>query len=228
MGDTNNTVEVIEAFEIDTLSVDVELKLPEISSNFEAFRQSLEEHLKKFDFIIGEDGVKDANKMATGLNKVSKSIADIKKEKVNLLMVPINSFKENCDQLISLVQNRRVALLTQVKVYEDKQRDLVKRFLGEDLASLYEKFGVEKEFQTVVFEDMIIISNKAKMGLTKSAKGQLEARVLECKKLQEKIERRLNVLTGECYKRGLEAPLVRKNIESCLNFFKIIDLNLRF
>lgn len=213
-------VEVLDAFEIDTLSVDVELKLPEINSNFELFKQTLEQKLSKFDFLVSEDGVKDANKTATGLNKISLRIEDIKKTNVDKLMVPINVFKSNCDQLKTLVENKRQGILKQVKVFEDKERALVKRFLYEDLESFYVKFGVNAEFQTVKIDDLAIISNKAKLGLTSKAKGQLEARVIECKRFQEKIELRLTTLEGTCYKRGLDAPLVRKNIES---FLKEVD-----
>lgn len=213
-------VEVLDSFEIDTLNVNVELKLPEITSNFELLKQTLEQKLSKFDFLVSEDGVKDANKTATGLNKISLRIEDIKKTNVDKLMVPINVFKSNCDQLKTLVENKRQGILRQVKVFEDKERALVKRFLYEDLESFYVKFGVNAEFQTVKIDDLAIISNKAKLGLTSKAKGQLEARVIECKRFQEKIELRLTTLEGTCYKRGLDAPLVRKNIES---FLKEVD-----
>lgn len=216
MSDTNNTIEVLEAFNVDTLDVDVKLKLPEIESNFDIFKQQLEKKLEKFDFIVNEDSVKDANKTATGLNKISSKIAEAKKTNVDKLMGPINAFKSNCDQLITLVQDKRQGLLTQVKVFEDKERALVTRFLHEDLEKFYDKFGINAEFQTVKIDDLAIISNKAKLGLTLKAKGQLEARVLECKRLQEKIELRLVTLEGTCLKMGLEAPLVRKNIEAFL------------
>lgn len=213
-------VEVLDSFEIDTLNVDVELKLPEIISNFEIFKETLENKLEKFNILVSEDGVKDANKTATGLNKISLRIEDIKKTNVDKLMEPINVFKNNCDQLKTLVQNKRQGLLTQIKVFEDKERALVKRFLQEDLVNFYEKFGVNSEFQTVKFDDLIVAGNKAKLGLKGKVKGQLEARVIECKRLQEKIELRLTTLEGTCYKRGLDAPLVRKNIES---FLKEVD-----
>jgi hypothetical protein len=84
----------------------------------------------------------------------------------------------------------------------------------------YFNYGVTDEFKTAKVDDLAIVSNKTQKGITSKAKSTVEARALSCKKFQEKIEFRLNTLEGTCYKAGLEAPLVRKNIES---FLKVED-----
>ena len=201
-------------------AINIQMKLPVIESNFELFKKQLKENLKKYSFIVDEDSIKVARAMATEINGISNHISELKKQKIQELSVPIEAFRVQCDGLVALCKKSRADLLDQVRVFEDKEKALVKRFLQEDLKTFYEKFGVNSEFQTVKFDDLIVAGNKAKLGLKGKAKGQLEARVLECKRFQEKIELRLTTLEGTCYKRGLDAPLVRKNIES---FLKEVD-----
>lgn len=213
--DSENTVPV-EVLTEKLPEIVVDTQLPVISSNFELFKQKLEIVLKKFDLKVDENNVDKANDMATELNGMSKKILSFKKEKTDVLLAPINAFKAECSTLDTLIQTRRQKLLQQIKVFEDIERAECLGLLKKELALQYVKFGVKVEFQSVKVDDLAIISNKTKTGLSKKARDLIETRTLDCKRFQERIELRLTTLEGVCLKAGLEAPLTRDLIESFL------------
>src|SRR5690606_6499676 len=96
-------------------------------------------------------------------------------------------------------------------------RELVEESLVTLLSGLWEKHGVDSEFQRTTIADLVKISNlTAKGNLTKAARDEVEARVLADKALQEQTDRRLTQLETESYKAGLKAPLQRQHVESFL------------
>ena len=201
---------------MNNLPIDVKVILPKISTNFYAAKQQLSNILKEYDLVVDADSVKVAKKMATEINKLSRQIDTVRKEKVSELSAPIKEFEKEAKDLSSLCQESRQQLLSQVKVFEDKEIERAKNFLQEELNSAYLKYGIKDEFQNVKVLDLAIISNLNKNGLAKKAKDAIDERVLEAKKFQEKIDKRLLTLETICFKGGLQAPLTRKNIEHFL------------
>lgn len=198
------------------LVIDVKTELPIISSNFDAAKSQLSNILKEYDLIVDKNSVKTAKKMATELNKMSKQIDTVRKEKVSELSAPIKEFETEAKSLSNLCQESRQKLLSQVKVFEDKQRAECKRLLDMELIVTYKKYGVREEFQTVETDDLAIISNLNKGGLVKKAVDAVDKRVLKAKEFQEKIDKRLMTLETICFKGGLQAPLTRENINHFL------------
>ena len=214
----NEVVDTEDTVQVEVLpEIVVETQLPIITSNFELFKQKLEIQLKKFDLKVDENNVAKANNMATELNSMSKKILSFKKEKTDVLLVPINAFKAECSTLDTLIQSKRQKLLQQIKVFEDIERAECLDLLKKELDLQYVKFGVKEDFQSVKVDDLAIISNKTPTGgLKKAARDAVEKRTLECKRFQERIEFRLTTLDGTCLKAGLEAPLTRELIEGFL------------
>lgn len=190
--------------------------LPVINGNFDEVKQQLLQELKAFDLIVDADSIKEAKKMATQINKVSGNIDSLRKKTVSELSAPINLFVEQTRELIALCQESRQKLLSQVKVFEDKQREECKRLLDMELIVTYKKYAVRDEFQSVVVDDLAILSNLNKSGIAKKAVDAIDERVLERKNFQEKIDTRLLTLEGECFKAGLDAPLTRENVSHFL------------
>lgn len=220
--DPKEDTEAANAVQVEVLTeklpeIQVNIKLPVISSNFELFKQKLEIKLEQFNLKVDEKNVDLANDMAKTLNKLANQILDLKQEKVKFLSTPIDAFKSNCDGMVVLIKNKRQFLLDQVKVYEDIERAVCLELLKKELALQYVKFGVKVEYQSVKVDDLAIISNKTPTGgLKKPARDAVEKRTLECKRFQERIEFRLTTLEGTCLKAGLEAPLTRDLIEGFL------------
>jgi hypothetical protein len=191
--------------------------LPIIKGNFEEIKNELQQQLKQFDLVVDTNSVKTAKKMATQINKLSKEIDDKRKQIVKELSAPIKDFEAKMKELKILCQESRTNLLLQVKKYDDVKLDEVKKLLEVELQNRYAHYEIAKEFQTVRFDDLIIVSNLTSGGaLAKKARDTIDERVSEVKKLQEKINTRLLTLEAICFKGGLQAPLTRKNIESFL------------
>ena len=200
--------------------IDISAQLPVISSNFEIIKTHILTGLKEFEVTVTLDNIDVAKKMATSLNQLATKADDARKSTVKTISEPIDVFNAQCKELVTLIQEKRKFLLDQVESFNERTRKECFSLLESALTTAYTKFDVKKEFQTAKIDDLAIISNKTQSGITSKAKGSVEARALECKRFQEKVELRLNTLEGTCYKFGLEAPLVRQNIES---FLKVED-----
>ena len=200
--------------------IDISAQLPVISSNFEIIKTHILTGLKEFEVTVTLDNIDVAKKMATSLNQLATKADDARKSTVKTISEPIDVFNAQCKELVTLIQEKRKFLLDQVESFNERTRKECFSLLESALKTAYTKFDVKKEFQTAKIDDLAIISNKTQSGITSKAKGSVEARALECKRFQEKVELRLNTLEGTCYKHGLEAPLVRQNIE---NFLKVGD-----
>jgi len=198
------------------LEVTAEVRLPSITSNFALAREQLAVQLKEYDLVVDQGSVKKAKAMATEINKVSKHIDTLRKEKVAEMSAPIKDFELEAKSLSALCQESRQKLLSQVKVFEDKELERADKLLKQELDATYTKYGVTDEFKIVKVSDLAIISNLTKSGLAAKARNAIDERVLEAKRFQEKVETRLNTLESICFKGGLQAPLTRQNIEHFL------------
>lgn len=190
--------------------------LPTISGNFEEIQNELVANLKQYDLIVNQDSVKTAKKMATAINAISKNIDAKRIATVKELKAPIAEFENKAKALTTLCQESRSKLLTQVKKFEVASKEECLTLLHKLLDATYTKYGVHKEFQTITVDDLALVSNRNKTGLAKKAKDVLEARVLEAKQFQDKVDTRLLTLEGNCYKAGLQAPLNQENIKHFL------------
>jgi len=198
------------------INLKISSSLPVISGNFDDLRNQITLELKQYDFIVSEDDVKVARKMATSINKLKGEIAKKRKEIISDLTAPLKEFEKQAKELETICETSRQGLLSQTKVFEDEQKVKVRKFLEEELQAIYIKYGVKDEFKTVTVEDLVIASNLTKTGVAKKARTAIDERVLACKQLQEKIYTRLLTLDTICSKGGLNIPLTRENISHFL------------
>ncbi len=171
---------------METFNIIVEATLPTIFSNFEAIKSSLEQQLQQFELIVQEDDVKVAKENATSINKLKGEIDTLRKNKVKELSAPINELDRQAKELVSMCENTRQGLLSQVATFEDKKREECLSLLKVELKNQYERFNIQDEFQKVEIADLAIISNL-----------NLE-------------------LKGYCLEAGLEAPLTKEHVSSFL------------
>jgi len=200
----------------DKINLKITSSLPAISGNFEEIKQLLSEELKQFDLIVDANSVKVAKAMATKINKLSGRIDALRKEEVVKLSAPIDKFEAQMKSLKIDCEASRQKLLSQVKVFDDKERAECKKRLDKELTVTYKKYDVKEEFQTVQIADLAIISNLNKSGLAKKAVRAVDERVLEVKQFQEMISTRLLTLEVICLKGGLSVILTRENINHFL------------
>ena len=198
------------------LELTVQSSLPKINGNFKDLKVQLLNELKKYDLIVDADSTKTAKKMATTINKLKGEIATLRKSKTQELSAPIKEFEIQAKELESLCEESRQKLLSQTKVFEDKERDRALELLTVLKSEIEAKYGIKEGFEIEVPFDLAIISNLTKSGLSKKAKDEVDARVLVKKQFQEKIDTRLLTLEAICYKGGLQVPLTRENINHFL------------
>ena len=188
-----------------------------IEVNFDVLRKALEKDLERFEIVVTADTLADAKKLATQLNETKTIIDDRRKAEVAKASEPVKKFDAQMKDLVIMCAAGRQKILDQVARFEDEVRELVEESLVTLLSGLWEKHGVDSEFQRTTIADLVKISNlTAKGNLTKAARDEVEARVLADKALQEQTDRRLTQLETESYKAGLKAPLQRQHVESFL------------
>jgi len=197
---------------MEEIVIKVDISVPTIKSNFSVAKLALEKKLKQYDLIVDVESIKIAKAMATDINKMKSQIAKKRKEVVSLMSEPLKEFEEEAKNLEKLCEASRQKLQEQIKVFEDEKRTECLSRLKAELEINYSHLEIRDEFKTIKVDDLAIVSNMTKTGIAKKAYTEIESRVLEIKRFQEKIDKRLLTLEGTCFKAGLQAPLTRENI----------------
>ena len=191
--------------------------LPTITGNFEEVKIKLKEGLKLYEIGVTADNLKDANAMATELNKLSGELDKLRKEKVKEVSAPIKEFEDKVKELVSMCQDSRQKILEQVKVFEDEQRAKCLELLKKEALEVWEKLGIRDEFSKPQISDLALLSNLTATGnLVSKAKNEVWDRINAVKSLQDKSDMRLLQLENASYKAGLKSPLTKVNIERFL------------
>lgn len=98
--------------------------LEPIKFNYEDLKASLKASLEKYkDLVYTEENIKEAKADRALLNKVSTAINDEKKRIKNKLLEPYMDFEEKCKELMGMVTEVSTGIDTQVKAFEQKQKD---------------------------------------------------------------------------------------------------------
>lgn len=201
---------------MENLPIKIQSTLPTISTNFEEIKSQLEKKLSVYDFLVQEEDVKIAKDSIKIINQLKKELETQRKNKVQELSVPINDFNSKVKELVVICDNSSSKLSSQVNVYENQQRKEILLKLNQELSNMYQKFGVIDEFKTVKVEDLAILSNGTKTGISKKAVDEIEVRVVSIVEFQRVVEKRVLSLSSVCFDKGLEIPLAVENIKSFL------------
>jgi len=198
------------------VAIDIQTVKPVITDNFEDVEASLLEGLKQYDLVVGEDDLKDAKTKATELNQLKQTIKDLKKTKIAEMSTPIKEWGDKADKLSQHCENARQKILKQVKEFEDHKRANCLKLLQKELNHQYRHNEIRDEFKTVKVDDLAILSNLTKTGVSKKAVDAISDRVSRVKLFQEKIDNRLASLSAICIERGLTTPLKEENVKHFL------------
>lgn len=186
-----------------------------ISGNFDEVKTALQSEIAKYDIEVTVDNLPDAKKAATELNKLSKAIDQVKKDKAKEFAAPIEDFKKKTMELIDIIQSGREKILAQTKVFEEKVIKTCKELLIAELAELNDQLGVTAEFRTATIDGMAIQSNLTnKLNLTKAAKDKLFDAVQADKNRQETVKSRLSMLAAISERAGLKTPILDTAVAS--------------
>ena len=120
-----------------------------IDFNFTEIKSELEEKLVKYkNLVVTEDGIKAAKADKAKLNKLAAAIEDKRKEVKAICLAPYNDFEVKCKELVSLIKAPAVAIDTQVKEFEniekEKKYNELKAYFDENVKELSEIVDFDK------------------------------------------------------------------------------------
>ncbi len=198
-------------------SLSVAATPPAFSHNLPVIKKQVEGYLASYDFVVGEDGVKDAKAAAGELKKMADMLDTLRKEKVKEVSAPIAAFEAEVKEIHGMILSSRSAILDQVAKFEAETKEKIKGLLRAELDSLWAAFGVEGEFRKAQYTDLILLSSITNGGRpTKKATDALKERVMADKAIQDMVSMRLMTLKGRSFEAGLKVPLERHNVEHFL------------
>lgn len=120
-----------------------------IDFNFTEIKSELEEKLVKYkNLVVTEDGIKAAKADKAKLNKLATAIEDKRKEVKAICLAPYNDFEVKCKELVSLIKAPAVAIDTQVREFEniekEKKYNELKAYFDENVKELSEIVDFDK------------------------------------------------------------------------------------
>lgn len=120
-----------------------------IDFNFTEIKSELEEKLVKYkNLVVTEDGIKAAKADKAKLNKLAAAIEDKRKEVKAICLTPYNDFEVKCKELVSLIKAPAVAIDTQVKEFENIEKEKkyyeLKAYFDENVKELSEIVDFDK------------------------------------------------------------------------------------
>ena len=197
--------------------IHIENKPALLSVNFEELREHLASELERYDVLVTAETLADAKKLATELNATKKVIADARKAEVAKASKPVRDFEEKMKELVTMVEEGRQRILSQVTRFEDETREKARELLDTDRSAMWKKHGIETEFHRAEFDDLILLTSVTKGGkLAAGARNKLESRVIADRQIQDRTRMRLMELENRSYRAGLAAPLTRDHVGTFL------------
>lgn len=216
-GELINEVEQIEVEVIENTLPDIVCNGgTHIRTNTIQLKQELTKYLAKYDVEVTEDTEKDCSKMATELNKLAKTLDDKRKETASIIKKPADELKIAVDELISIVQNKRTAILEGVNVFKQKRFDFIRTLLKAKIEELYAQYKVSEKYQVCNIETLVVEGSLAKVQLSKSALESLEFMVIKVKKLEDEVTIREMQLELKCQNAGLITPIELNEVQNII------------
>jgi len=207
-----------------------------VTANFEDLHAYLSIEVSKYDIKVTEEKVKDAKKLATELNSVSKGINDIKKKQLAILEAPAKEFKRQIAELNDIVQGGRTKILSQVKIFEDEVLQDINDLIVVKELDEYIIQDLSEDYYGVNFSDLILLGSVTKSGaLTKKVNDEIVARVASAKQKQKldeadaekealRLEAEVNKRVAEQRERDIRAEADKKIDEAKESFVgELID-----
>ncbi len=195
-----------------------------IKTNTEQLKRELILHLEKYDIEVTADTEKDTSKQATELNKLAKDLNSKRLEVSKLIKRPADELKDSIDELIALVQEKRIDILEKVEVFKSKRMLLIETLLNQELDLLYVSQNVSDKYQVVDIKPLIKETSLAKTKLSKAALETLESMVRKVKALEDAVTIRELQLEMVCTRSGLSFPIEINEVQHIIQEDNYQDL----
>lgn len=191
---------------------------PVVHLNYEEAKAYMQTLLRKYDVIATDDNVGEIKKMATEVNKMAERIDRKRIDKIREASVDIKKADDQLKELVKMAKDTRARLKEQTDKWDQAKLDLVSELMAEAREVLFKKHKVREEFRSAEYDDMIRMGALTKSErLTDPAYSALEARVLQDKAKQDRVDMRLVQLENRSYRAELSTPLTREHVEGFLH-----------
>ena len=186
-----------------------------VSFNYDELKKMMASGLKEYKIEVTSENIKDANKMATKLNKLASTIKRARIDNKKQMLEPLNLFENNMKDLEETALMGREFITNQVKVFNDKLIEICLNKCNEYLKIQYIDKQLSEEFQYIDISDIAIPSNLVDgVRLNKKAKDTIEARIDIALSKQVSKKMRLMMLENQCLKSGLKVLLNESDVSS--------------
>lgn len=213
-GELINEVEQVEAEIVEnTLPAIICNGGTHIKTNTEQLKRELSIYLEKYDVEVTESTEKDCAKMATELNKLAGNLDKKRKETASIIKKPADDLKIAIDELILIVQEKRIKILNGVDVFKQKRFSYIRELLKDKIKELYEEHKVDDKYQVCDIEPLVVEGSLAKTNLSKSANESLLALVMRVKNIQDSVIIREMQLELKCSNAGLVTPIELNEVQ---------------
>ena len=133
---------------------EIEIKKYELPAleikDYENLKKLAEDDTEKYkNYIVTEETLDDDAKKRAELRKTAKKINDKRLEIEREISVPIKKFKEDCDYLKKLYENSADLIDTQIKFFEEKQKDEKKTKCEEIYNQVISEFKEQLPFEKI-------------------------------------------------------------------------------
>lgn len=138
-----------------------------IEFNFEELKKELVQSLEKYqNLVYTDDTIKNAKEDRAGLNKFKEAIENRRKEIKKLCLKPYNDFEVKVKELVSLIDKPILAIDTQIKSFENKQKEAkqkeIKDLYNSLIGDLKELLPLEKIFNQKWLNSTFTLKNVQK------------------------------------------------------------------
>jgi hypothetical protein len=195
----------------------IESKPPNLAADFEKAKERLEAELVRFDIVVTADTLADDKKLPTEINKIKSHIDTMRKQAVADISAPIKKFDADMKALVTMCEDRRQAILTQIANFERETEKKVVGLMDQYRAELFEQLGVREEFYRAEHDDLVKPSALTQGGkLRKQERDEIQRRVQADLAVQNQTDRRMMELENRSFRAGLKSPLTRDHVRPFL------------
>lgn len=188
-----------------------------INFAFEAEKKRLEESLESSKgMIVTIENLKSDKALAASLTAKGKAYKASAKDVIDELLKPINVYKGQVKELQDLCDASASEIKDQIAVFEKAKLDEISTLLSDLLLVLRDNSSIDEGYRIHNIPKAKLGFITAKSALTKGAKDALISIVSIESATKSLTELRLAELKADSLDAGLDAPLVRANVEHVL------------
>lgn len=138
--------------------------LTHITWNKEELKAYIEKKVRDYQGLVyTEDTIRAAKADRAALNKLKKSISDRRIEVKKAVMAPYTEFEADVKEVLSLIEDPISQIDSQIKAYENEQREARKEALREYFeATFSEEFRSMVAFEQILSDSMLLASKTEK------------------------------------------------------------------